>query len=195
MSVAISLILLSIIVSSKFTEFILLSLIYVGYFLPLLLQHIINPKVLLTIDYFALEQILGGLVHIKLTDSYILIQGSGYKGLYELTCSASKALMFALYPFAVRKCPCRRKFVMSFLGIILGLPISWIRLYIMVILAKIGIDFVMLHYTVSPLITLMLGIIVFDIQSKVCKSVYEEFSKLANLYIKMLKSCKVKITI
>ena len=152
--------------------FLALSLFYVGYFFPVFLGFIAEHSgywsYVLKLDYAVLKTMLSQF-HILpyLTPKGIVFSNGSEKALYTYSCSSIRALTIAL-PLLVCRCGAKRKALASLIGLLLGMPIPWIRLYLMMLLAQQGLDIALLHYTVSPLVVIIMGTIIMEIQFKLC---------------------------
>ncbi|UXD22774.1 hypothetical protein IPA_08145 [Ignicoccus pacificus DSM 13166] len=176
--------------SKCFTPTLVYFLILLGYFLPIFLE--LTPFSTLSLDYEVLAKALSplGFKVMYLGKEILIVQGNELLASYTLACSSLRSLMFLLFPL-VCKCSWRRRIGASLAGLILGLPISWIRILVMFYLYKVfEVSIDILHYTVSPLITFILGLGVFMVQGKICEDAIEELLVGVECFFDAWEDCK-----
>jgi hypothetical protein len=163
-----------------------------GYFIPVFLELLPDASPLLWVDKVALERVLPhfGISVIPNPHGLQLVKDNKAIASYALACSSLRGLMFALFPL-VCNCPWKRRIMASALGTLMGMPIPWIRLWAMLYIEKFsGLSIELLHFTISPFITFVLGILVFFVQGYVCNDVLEELIGGADCFESAWKDCK-----
>ena len=167
-----------------------LSLFYVGYFFPVFLgfvaEHTGYWGYVLGLDYAVLKLMLSQFHVIPyLTPKGIVFSNGAEVALYTYSCSSIRALTMAL-PLLACDCNAKRKLVASLFGLLLGMPIPWIRLYLMMLLAQRGFDIAFLHYTVSPLVVVAIGMIIMETQFRLCPDLMERMIVATEFILKKL---------
>jgi len=152
--------------------FLVVSLIYVGFFVPVFIGYVLGRlgigKYLLSLDEIVVSHIVKSFGILSyLTEKGIVFYDGNTFVTYTYSCSSLRALTFVL-PLIACECEHRRKLLASLIGYGLGMTVPWIRLYLMVLLMTRGFDAVMLHFLVSPTVVLTLGTLVASLEAYIC---------------------------